>query len=381
MAGKQGRKSNGEGLIRLRTDGRWEARVSLGNGQMKCYYARTKTEALKKQRDAMHAMDRGLPIALNERQTLGQFLPHWLDVKKPQLKTSTWMRYRVFAVNHIIPALGRVQLVKLTPQHLQHLYAMKLDEGWSSTTAHHLHTVLHGALQQAWRWGLVARNVADLVDAPRMAKAEMHVWTPEQANVFLATVAAAGDRMEALYVLALTTGMRQGELLALTWDDVMLDASNPSLTVRRALEMQEHGKRAMGKPKTETGRRRIDLSARAVDALRAHRKRQAEERLALGAAWDDQELVFCNGIGRHLEPNNVKRGSFIPMKKAAGVPDIRFHDLRHTAATLLLLEGVAAKVVSEMLGHASIAITLNTYSHVLPTMQRSAAAAMDRLFG
>jgi integrase len=179
----------------------------------------------------------------------------------------------------------------------------------------------------------------------------------------------------------LKTGMRQGELLALQWTDLLLDANQPSVTVRRSLEMREHGKRQIGKPKTEAGRRRIDLSARAVNALRAHRKRQNEERLALGSGWDDQDLVFCNTIGRHLEPNNVKRGSFGPLKKAAGVPEIRFHDLRHTAASVLLLEGVPAKVVSEMLGHASIAITLNTYSHVLPTMQRSAAAAMDRLFG
>lgn len=381
MAGKQGRKSNGEGNVRQRANGLWEARIMLDGGKSKSFYGQTKAEALKKQRDAMHALDRGLPVALNERQTLGQFLPYWLDVKKPHLKASTWMRYRVFAMNHLIPALGRVQLVKLTPQHLQHLYAAKLEAGWSPTTAHHLHTVLHGALEQAFRWGLVARNVADLVDAPRMAKPQMHVWTPEQANAFLSVVAASGDRLEALYVLALTTGMRQGELLALQWADMLLDGSQPSVTVRRSLEMREHGKRQMGKPKTETGRRRIDLSVRAVDTLRAHRKRHAEERLAVGAAWDDQGLVFCNSLGRHLEPNNVKRGSFGPLKKAAGVPDIRFHDLRHTAATLLLLEGVAAKVVSEMLGHASIAITLNTYSHVLPTMQRSAAAAMDRLFG
>jgi integrase len=316
----------------------------------------------------MHALDRGLPVALNERQTLSQFLPYWLDVKKPQLKASTWMRYRVFAVNHIIPMLGRVQLVKLTPQHLQHLYAAKLEDGWSSSTAHHLHTVLHGALEQAWRWGLVARNVVDLVDAPRMAKAQLHVWTPEQANSFLATVAASSDRLEALYVLALITGMRQGELLALQWSDVLLDGSHPSLTVRRALEMQEHGKRTIGKPKAEIGRRRIDLSAVAVDALRAHRKLQLEERLATGPAWDDLDLVFCNSLGRPLEPNNVKRGSFIPMKKAAGVPDIRFHDLRHTAATSLLQKNVNPKKVQEMLGHASIAITLNTYSHMLLTM-------------
>jgi integrase len=381
MAGKQGRKSNGEGHVRQRKNGLWEAMITLESGKLKSFYGKTKAEAVKKQRDALHALDRGLPLMLNERQTLGQFLPYWLDVKRPHLKVSTWMRYRVFAMNHIIPALGRVQLVKLTPQHLQHLYATKLEDGWSTTTAHHLHTVIHGALEQAWRWGLVPRNVADLVDAPRMAKTQMHVWTPEQASSFLSTVAASGDRQEALYVLALTTGMRQGELLALQWSDVLLDGNQPSVTVRRSLEMQEHGKRQMGKPKTEAGRRRIDLSTPAVNALRTHKKRQNEERLAMGVAWDDQGLVFCNTIGRHLEPNNIKRGSFGPLKKAAGVPDIRFHDLRHTAASVLLLEGIPAKVVSEMLGHASIGITLNTYSHVLPTMQRSAAAAMDRLFG
>lgn len=379
MAGKAGRKSNGEGNVRQRTNGLWEARIVLPDGKSKSFYGQTKAEAIKKQRNAQHALDRGIPVLADERQTLAKFLPAWLEVKKSQLKTATWMRYRLF-VNHILPTLGRVQLTKLTPQHLSALYAKKLDEGQSPTSVHHLHTMLHGALEQALRWGLVARNVSDLVDPPRMAKTEMRVWTPEQAMTFLATVAAASDRLEALYVLALTTGMRQGEMLALTWADVRLDDAHPSLTVRRSLEVREHGAREIGTPKTTTGKRKVDLGAVAVDALRAHRKRQNEVRLA-ARVWEDHDLVFCNSLGRTLEPNNIKRDSFDPMKKSAGVPDIRFHDLRHTAASLLFLKNVHVKKVSEMLGHAGIAITLQTYGHLMPTMQRDAARAMDDLFG
>lgn len=164
MAGKQGRKSNGEGHIRQRPNGLWEAMITLEGGKLKSFYGKTKAEAVKKQRDALHALDRGQSLTQNERQTLGQFLPYWLDVKKPHLKSSTWLRYRVFAVNHLIPALGRVQLVKLTPQHLQHLYAAKLEAGWSSTTAHHL------SHDDSWRAGASLALVAGRAERRRSGR-------------------------------------------------------------------------------------------------------------------------------------------------------------------------------------------------------------------
>lgn len=380
MAGRQGqkaRKGNGEGSVRyVEAKQLYEARLSLDGGRRKSFYGKTKGEALRKLRAAQHALDHGLPVLMDERQTLAHYLPSWLESKN-RLEPSTRIRYRIFVERTLIPELGRVQLAKLTPQHLQRLYAKKLDEGWSPTTVHHLHTVLHGALEQAIRWGLIGRNVADLVDAPRIERKEMRFWTPEQARAFLAAV--AGDRLEALFRLALDTGMRQGELFGLRWRDV--DIEGGALYVQTALKVQEEGGRALGRPKTEYSRRKIEFGEGTADALRAHRKRQAEERLAMGAAWTDNDLVFCNSIGGGLAPNNMTRRHFLPGIKRAGVPVIRPHDMRHTAATLMLLGGVPVKVVSERLGHASPDITLRLYAHVLPGMQKDAAAVMDRLLG
>ncbi|HEY7343295.1 MAG TPA: tyrosine-type recombinase/integrase [Ktedonobacterales bacterium] len=376
MAGRTGRKSNGEGNVRQRANGLWEARIILEGGKSKSYYGATKAEALKKLRTALNARDRGLPVLMDERQTLGHYLPSWLESKK-RLEPSTRIRYRIFVERTLIPELGRVQLAKLTPQHLQRLYAKKLDDGWSPTTVNHLHTVLHGALEQAVRWGLIARNVSDLVDAPRIQRKEMRFWTPEQARTFLAAV--AGDRLEALFRLALDTGMREGELFGLRWRDV--DIEGGALYVQTALKVQEEGGRALGRPKTEYSRRKIEFGEGTADALRAHRKRQNEERLALGAAWVDHDIVFANTLGGGLAPNNMTRRHFLPAIKRAGVPIIRPHDMRHTAATLMLLGGVPVKVVSERLGHASPDITLRLYAHVLPGMQKDAAAVMDRLLG
>jgi integrase len=294
----------------------------------------TKAEVISKQRQAQHALDKGLPVLTDERQTLGQYLPSWLESKK-RLEASTWLRYRIFVDRTLNPELGRVQLAKLTPQHLQRLYTQKLDDGWSPTTVNHLHTVLHGALEQAVKWGLTGRNISDLVDPPRKNRSEMHYWTPEQARTFLTAI--AGDRLETLFRLALDTGMRQGELFGLRWRDVDLDAG--ALSVQTALKVKEQG-RALGKPKTEYSRRKIEFGAGTTEALRAHCKRQAEEWLATGQAWTDNDLVFCNSIGGGLAPNNVTRRHFWPAIKRAGVSTIRFHDLRHTAATLMLVGGV-----------------------------------------
>lgn len=229
------------------------------------------------------------------------------------------------------------------------------------------------------RWGVAPRNVCDLVDAPRMATHEMRVLTPPQVKMLLET--ARGDRWEALYVLAVTSGMRLGELLALKWRDVDIEAAN--LQVRGNLQRTTAGL-VIGTPKTTKSRRKVALTAMAVEALRQHRVRQLEERLRLGEAWgdgDDADLVFPNGVGKPMEGTDLLRTQFYPLLSRAGLPRVRFHDLRHTAATLMLLERIPAKVVSEMLGHSTIAITLNLYSHVLPEMQQEATLALDRLLG
>jgi integrase len=376
MAGKN--RGNGEGTVTQRKDGRWEARLTLTDGRRKCLYGKTRAEAARRLAVAIRDQEKGVSFARDERQSLASYLRSWLEtLRPPTLKPRTWGRYESDVRVHLIPALGSTRLLKLSAQQVQAFYAAKRREGrLAPASIAHLHAVLHSALEQAERLGLVPRNVADLVKAPRpSAEHEMHVLTPEQAQTLLD--AASGDRLEALYVLALTTGMRLGELLALRWRDVDLDTA--TLHVLHTLHHEQFGAWKLTRPKTAKSRLRIALTPRAVEALHSRRVRQAEERLALGEAWADHGFIFTRQDGEPLRGTHVLERGFHPLLQRAGLPLIRFHDLRHTCATLLLVQNVPAKVVSELLGHSSVAITLDRYSHVLPSMQQSAAAAMEQV--
>jgi integrase len=298
----------------------------------------------------------------------------WTELAKHTIKPRTWRRYGELVRLHIVPTLGTIPLAKLTAQQVQLLYARKLEEGLAPATVRQLHATLHRALRTALRLGMVHRNVADMVDAPRVPHKEMKTLSEEQMATLLA--AAVGDRLEALYVLAIGTGMRLGELLALAWRDVDLESG--WLQVRTTLQRTPSGF-VLAEPKTAQSRRRIALPIAVATALRAHRARQLEERMQLGPAWIDRGLVFPDEAGEPLDGISVLRYSFYALLKRAGLPRIRFHDLQHTAATLLLAHGINPKIVSEMLGHSSISITLNLYSHVLPHMQQQAAEVMDRV--
>jgi integrase len=219
MAGKQ--RGNGEGTIYRRDDGRWLAQMTLPNGQRKSYYGKTRAEVSAKLAAAIRDKDRGLMPA-PERQTVSDYFASWLKTNNARLEPGTWLRYEQYSRLHIVPTIGRVRLAALTPQHLQHLYATKLDDGLSHTTVNHLHMCLHTALEATFRLGLVARNVADMIDPPRQVSRQMQVYTPEQARALLEAV--PGTRYEGLYTLALSTGMREGELLGLRWRNVDLAA-------------------------------------------------------------------------------------------------------------------------------------------------------------
>ncbi len=367
------RRANGEGTITKRKDGRWEARLSLDRGQRKIYYGKTRQEVARKLATGTKARQDGLPL-VGERQSVRQYLEAWLESVQPSLRPRTLRRYEEYVRLHAIPELGRLPLSRLTPHHLQRLYAGRLDAGLSQTTVAHRHAVLHRARGQATRWGLTARNVADLVTPPRIVRHDMQALSPEQARAFLA--AAREERLEALYAVALTTGMRQGELLALRWRDVDLEGGR--LQVVATLQRTRDGF-TFAEPKTGHSRRQVGLTEAAIVSLREHRSKQAAEQLWLGAAWEDKDLVFANEVGRPIEATNLLRRSFSPLLERAGLPRIRFHDLRHTAATLMLGRGVQPKIVSEMLGHSQIAVTLDLYSHVTPTMQKAATEAMNDL--
>jgi integrase len=273
---------------------------------------------------------------------------------------------------HVCPALGRTKLKYLAPAQVQALYRRKLDEGLAPKSVKYIHTTLHRALKQAVRWGLVPRNVAAAVDPPRARPPEVAPLSPAEARTLLE--AARGDRLEALYVLAVTTGMRQGELLGLGWADADLEAD--VVRVRRTLTLARGGPR-LAEPKTRGSRRQVRLTAGAVEALGRHRERQGAERAAAGDNWNDNGLVFTTTIGTPIRRVKLHRESWKPLLRRAGVRDVRFHDLRHTCATLLLTKGVHPKIVSEMLGHSSVAITLDIYSHVIPGLQEAAVGAME----
>jgi integrase len=263
------RRRDHEGTIYQRADGRWEARVTLGGGTRRSFYGTTRQEVVQKLREAQQAVDSGLPLG-DARQTTAQFLESWLHAVEPRLRQSTWNRYCELVALHIVPVLGCVRLMKLTPQHIQQFYAQKLSEGLSSTTVHHMHAVLHRALVHAVRLGLVPRNSADAVEAPRMRHVEMQVLSAIQARAFLD--ASQSERLHALYVLALATGMRQGELLALHWKDV--DLVQGSLQVRSSLRYHVRKGFVFEEPKTKHGRRTIALAPDAVQALLEHKLRQ-----------------------------------------------------------------------------------------------------------
>ncbi len=368
------RRGAGDGSVFRRTDGRWCAYLSLPEGGRRYLYGRTRADVQRKLAGAHRTRDEGLPFS-PERQTVGDFLAEWLEGQRQRLRPNTWKRYEEYVRIHTIPGVGRVKLAALTPQHLDRLYAQRMAAGLSPTTVHHVHAVLHKALEQAVRWNLVPRNVADLVDSPRAGRQEMSALTPEQTRTLLD--GAADGPLEAILTLAVTTGMRKGELLALHWSDVDLERG----TLRVVGTMQRHrdGKLAVSPPKTARSRRQVELTPIALDALRRHRSRQAETRLLLGSEWNVMGLVFPSSLGKAQDGSHLLYGLFHPLLKSLGLPVIRFHDLRHTAATLLLGQGIHPKIVSEMLGHSTIAITLDLYSHVTPTMQRDAARAMNNL--
>jgi integrase len=367
-------RGRNEGSIFKRANGRWVAMMSLGDGTRKSFSGKTRQEVQRRLTEALRDRDKGLPIIRDERESLAHYLPSWLAIIKPTVRPSTWQRYEELCRLHVLPGLGTTPLTRLSVQHLNALYAAKLADGLTPRTVRYIHATLHKALHDAQAMTLVQRNVAELATAPRPRPAEMQTFTPEQARRFLEE--AHEDRFEALYLLAITSGMRLGELLALRWSDV--DLEQGYLIVQRTLRYSK-GSWNFAEPKTAHGRRKLILTSLACEALRRHRACQAAERLALGPIWTNTELIFTDEVGQPLRGITVYRDRFMPLCRRADVPTIRFHDLRHTAATLLLLQGVNAKVVSEMLGHASVTITLSLYAHVLPDMQKDAAAAFDRL--
>jgi len=309
-------------------------------------------------------------------ETVGAFLDRWLGAN-PDWRGSTRYQYGIIVEKRLKPHLGGIGLSKLSALQVAACYQRLKDEGYAASSIHGAHAVLHGALDRAVDWRLVARNVADRAKLPEIPDPESAAWSGEEARAFLAE---AGDgAMAALWRLGLDSGMRPGELLGLRWADV--DWNRSTVAVRRTVTTTEEGKRRVGdKPKRERSRRTIVVGPDTVAALRQHRARQAERRLGAGAAWRDEGLVFDRGDGGRLA-HEVLADRFDRACEAAGVPRLTPHGLRHTCATLLLAAGVHPKIVQERLGHATISETMDRYSHVLEGMQQGAAETLAGLLG
>ena len=386
---KSRRRGQSEGSVFQRKDGRWCGMLSLGwdNGKRKrkSYFAATAAEVrdqlLKARSDHAH----GLPIAI-ERQTVAQYLDHWLEhTLKAKAKPRSYESFSTIVRLHIKPSIGRIQLHKFAPQHIQKLLDEKSKSGLSPQTVTNIRTVLRSGLSQAMKWNLVSRNSAALVNAPRIPHKRIEPLDPEHARMLLE--AAKGGRYEAIYIVALTLGMRRGEVLGLRWSDIDFDGR--AIRVNRSMQRLSTGSSDKGKrselqateTKTDGSRRTIALPDSVVRALRWHRARQAQDRLAAGMSWKDQDLVFTNRIGRPIEPMLLHR-DYKALLKRAGLPEsLRFHDLRHSAASLLLAQGVHPRAIMELLGHSSITVTMNVYGHVMPAMMRDAADKMDAIIG
>jgi len=356
-------RGHGEGSIYKQTDGRWTAAITLENKKRKVFYGKTRKEVQEKLKTALHDQQQGKLIN-TPRQTVEQFLTQWLEGHKTSIRSRTHERYEEYVRLHIVPVIGHIQLQKLTAQQVKALYAKKLDEGLSTTTVNNLHGVLHKALEDAVKWELVVKNVSAIVDPPRRAHYEITALTMEQAQKLLET--AKGHSMEALFMIALTTGMRRGEILALKWQDVSF--IEKTIQVRRTFTRTPGNRYVEAETKTKKSRRSIVLTQMVVDLLIQHRIKQAEARREAGEHWQERDLVFCTSLGTPLNPNKVLE-RFKTLLKRAGLPHMRFHDLRHSAATILLTMHVHPKIVQELLGHNQISMTMDIYSHVLPTMQ------------
>ena len=367
---------HGEGSVFQRKDGRWVAQFYLETGKKKCLYRKTEKEAQVALRKALHEKEQGT-LATGPQQTLKVYLEQWLEqVHRPTLRLSTYDSYRTIIHKHLIPCLGHIQLQRLTPQHVQAFYADKLKGGLSLNRVRKVHSVLRVALANAVKWNLVARNVCDVVTRPALQRYEATPLTQEQAKCLLQAV--RNHKLEALLTVALVTGMRRGELLGLHWQDI--DMKMGSIQIRRSVSRVAKLGLQESEPKTAKSRRRIILPAFALEVLQRHYTRQQEVRTKAGTQWIERDIVFCNRYGDYREPANLQR-DFKRLLTEAELPNIRFHDLRHSAATLLLGMGVNPKIVQELLGHSTISMTMDIYSHVLPSMQQEVVKKFDELFG
>lgn len=361
----------------------WLVRIFLGrDANGKRQYFNETVKGKKKDAEAVEIkkkgeLNSGISIQ-HSKITVDEYLDKWFEISaKQRLKERTYEDCVEYMKRYVRPLIGTKLLSKIKPLDIQAIYTQMSEKGLAPRTVRYAHAILSKALKQAVKWQILPFNPASMADLPKNRRKEMKALSPDEAKQFLD--AAKDDKWSIIFSLAISTGMRPQEYLGLLWKDVDLVGGNA--VIQRALVWRRKGGGwSLQEPKTSHSRRTIPLPASVLQELKAHRKRQLEERLKLGLAYENNDFVFATEIGTPILPSNLTRRHFKPILKKAELPnDIRLYDLRHTCATLLLAAGENPKVVSERLGHATIVLTLDTYSHVLPSMQKSATDKLEQM--
>ncbi|SKA80739.1 Site-specific recombinase XerD [Agreia bicolorata] len=373
------KRANGEGSIYQRKDGRWTGATYVirpdGGRERRQVYGTTRGAVAAKIADLITKTANGVPASSSD-WTVEGYAAHWLaNIAPGALRPATRSNYAWIMRKYVVPAVGKRKLDKLTPAHVREMHTKVSATGVSDRTVQLSHAVLRTMLSEAVREQYVSRNVASLVRAPRGERAEIVPWSLADVEAFVK--AAKDHRLSALFTLAYSTGLRRGELLGLRWQD--LDFDRRLLHVRQTLQRlgKDEGL-VLGPPKSMRSRRSIPLPAVAVEALTVHRQEQLVERSAAREGWVESDFVFTTTIGTSIEPSNLLR-TFNALTVKAGVRRIRFHDLRHTFASLMFSQNVPPRVVMDVLGHSTLAITTDLYAHIMPSALVDAATAMDSL--
>jgi integrase len=365
-------RGRNEGSLSKRPNGKWRAQISI-MGKRISYGSQKKEEC----QTWLHKMQTKVSEGQNfdgSRQTVSEFMSTWLAGAKLSMRFTTWRQYQGLAKNYILPGIGKIKIMELRPDHLQHLFDSLIGKGIGYYAILKAHTMLRSALSRAVKLELIPKNPASLVVLPRKPATEMHILDESQVNRLL--VASIGHRLEALIHLAIIGGMREMELLGLKWTD--LDWGKQTLKVERQL-LRAHGEGIQfSSPKTKYGKRSLKLGSKTTEILRKHYNLQQEDRIKSGDQWRELGLMFPNHFGGPLEFRNLIRDYRI-LLQATGLPRIRFHDLRHTAASIMLNHNIPVIVVSRRLGHSKPSITLDIYGHLMANAQDEVAELLDEM--
>jgi integrase len=352
---------------------RWVASVTIGPGKRKRVMCKTKQEAIRVKNELLRKANDGM-LPTSEDVKIKEFFPEWLDAIANDVRVSTFVKYKKLS-KYIIADLGELTIQKITPYQIKLFYNKKLADGLSTKTVHSIHGVMHVAFKAALSWGYVTRNVCDNVEPPKIVSKEGTALTVEQAKELLAHVKE--HRLEVFLTMAIVTGMRRGELLALKWS--ALDLTRGIAVVLATVDYIPHFGYVETEPKTKAGRRPISLPPFLITMLKEHKAKQEQQRNKVGDAWEKRDLVFPDLHGGYFNPRYLEK-TFSKIIQESGLPPIHLHDLRHSGASILLSMGINIKIIQQILGHSNISITLDTYSHLLPSMQDDAVNMWDKLF-